>query len=518
MGLRSPQLYEALKRYCLGAFAYLYRESQSEAPLPFVVRGAPDARPAGALRVPAAGARLRRGARRAADAARRRAVRDRGAPPRARGGDLRARRTRARTRPPRAALFRTILLPFLSGMAEPCGGFDWDDGAFNRGYGELERVALRRAPLVRGGRAARRPLLLGCRSSSAAASACAWPRWGRSPPTGRRRTACSRRIRPRARARLRARARVRAPGRGGRAARCARRARRRRHRAPARDRARRSRPGPVAVRAARLAPVRRPAGAADRRDRAARRADAGSTRCAAGSPPTCSSGSRPPTATPGSARRSTAGSCRCSRPSRSGRSGCARRSPRCSAAATASGRRRCALSVLVGEDAARPRRARRAAARPRRGGGHATRRTADMVRRALVEVLLHGDRDAARRALDDSLLGLRPRPRATSRSTPSPASKPARSRHEPARLRRLPSEDGGGAARCWPGWSGSRRSTATARLPECCSRRCAACSTRRRHGRAPSRAGTDLAQSALERCREASTRRKPAAKARAGLW
>ena len=35
MALRSPQLYESLKRYCLGAFAYLYRESQSEAPLQF---------------------------------------------------------------------------------------------------------------------------------------------------------------------------------------------------------------------------------------------------------------------------------------------------------------------------------------------------------------------------------------------------------------------------------------------------------------------------------------------------
>ena len=45
--IRSPQLHEALKRYCLGAFAFLYRESQSEAPLPFAFEehAAPD-RPA----------------------------------------------------------------------------------------------------------------------------------------------------------------------------------------------------------------------------------------------------------------------------------------------------------------------------------------------------------------------------------------------------------------------------------------------------------------------------------------
>ena len=36
-------------------------------------------------------------------------------------------------------LFRAILLPLLVSTAEACGGFDWEDGAFNRVYGELER-------------------------------------------------------------------------------------------------------------------------------------------------------------------------------------------------------------------------------------------------------------------------------------------------------------------------------------------------------------------------------------------
>ena len=37
------------------------------------------------------------------------------------------------------ALFRTVLLGLLVSTAEACGGFDWDDAAFDRAYGELER-------------------------------------------------------------------------------------------------------------------------------------------------------------------------------------------------------------------------------------------------------------------------------------------------------------------------------------------------------------------------------------------
>jgi hypothetical protein len=36
-------------------------------------------------------------------------------------------------------LFRAILLPLLTRTAEACGGFDWEDGAFERVYAELER-------------------------------------------------------------------------------------------------------------------------------------------------------------------------------------------------------------------------------------------------------------------------------------------------------------------------------------------------------------------------------------------
>jgi len=37
------------------------------------------------------------------------------------------------------ALFRTVVMPLLVATAEACGGFDWDDAAFNHAYAELER-------------------------------------------------------------------------------------------------------------------------------------------------------------------------------------------------------------------------------------------------------------------------------------------------------------------------------------------------------------------------------------------
>jgi hypothetical protein len=38
------------------------------------------------------------------------------------------------------ALFRSILLPLLTWTAERCGGFDWKDEAFDAAYGDLERT------------------------------------------------------------------------------------------------------------------------------------------------------------------------------------------------------------------------------------------------------------------------------------------------------------------------------------------------------------------------------------------
>jgi hypothetical protein len=38
------------------------------------------------------------------------------------------------------ALFRAVLLPLVADTAEACGGFDWDDGAFDRAYAALEQT------------------------------------------------------------------------------------------------------------------------------------------------------------------------------------------------------------------------------------------------------------------------------------------------------------------------------------------------------------------------------------------
>jgi len=53
---------------------------------------------------------------------------------------------RAHARPKAAeseALFRSVLLPLLLATAEACGGFDWDDGAFERAYRDLEHSLFR---------------------------------------------------------------------------------------------------------------------------------------------------------------------------------------------------------------------------------------------------------------------------------------------------------------------------------------------------------------------------------------
>ena len=137
--MRAPQLFETLRAFCLGSFRALLADVERGAELqfafeehtsyakpalyeyrplvkPFIehrghaLRGRPDAQLAveELLRQPAATifARAHSG-------------------PRAREDE---------------ALFGSVLLPLLMDTAEICGGFDWDDDAFARAYGELERA------------------------------------------------------------------------------------------------------------------------------------------------------------------------------------------------------------------------------------------------------------------------------------------------------------------------------------------------------------------------------------------
>jgi len=133
--VRAPHLHSALRGFCLGAFALFSRDVEQGAEIQFVfeehdARGRPtlyEYRPLVRNFVEARGGRLL-----------------------ARGDTAIA--LEALGREPAAAifarahagahadhaLFRTVLLPLVADVAEACGGFDWDDDAFDRAYALLE--------------------------------------------------------------------------------------------------------------------------------------------------------------------------------------------------------------------------------------------------------------------------------------------------------------------------------------------------------------------------------------------
>ena len=133
--MRAPHLHSALRGLCLGAFALFSRDVEQGAEIQFVfeehdARGRPtlyEYRPLVRNFVEARGGRVL-----------------------ARGDTAIA--LEALGREPAAAifarahagahadhaLFRTVLLPLVADVAEACGGFDWDDDAFDRAYALLE--------------------------------------------------------------------------------------------------------------------------------------------------------------------------------------------------------------------------------------------------------------------------------------------------------------------------------------------------------------------------------------------
>jgi hypothetical protein len=125
MAVRAPHLYRSLRCFCLGAFHVLASE---DVELPFAfeqhaTRGRPtlyEYKPLVREFVEARGRVLeeRQDARLAVQ-------------------DLRSE--------PAAAIFgedpfRSVLLPLVLRVSEACGGFDWDDGAFDRAYAEFEET------------------------------------------------------------------------------------------------------------------------------------------------------------------------------------------------------------------------------------------------------------------------------------------------------------------------------------------------------------------------------------------
>jgi hypothetical protein len=137
MAVRAPHLHLTLRAFCLGAFVFLGRALEEGDELPFsfeehVQRGGPalyEYRPLVRSFVEARAHVLetREDALLALDEL----LREPAA----------AIYSRAHAGPQPSeeqALFRTVLLSLLISTAEGCGGFDWDDVAFERAYAELE--------------------------------------------------------------------------------------------------------------------------------------------------------------------------------------------------------------------------------------------------------------------------------------------------------------------------------------------------------------------------------------------
>jgi hypothetical protein len=139
MVVRAPQLHHALRGFVLGAFAFLLRElddAGESLPFAFEEHAGADGpalyeyRPLVRDFVEARAGRLR--GREDATIALDELVREPAA----------AIYARAHAGPDQTAvdaLFRTVLVDLLIRVAEACGGFDWDDTSFDRAYAELER-------------------------------------------------------------------------------------------------------------------------------------------------------------------------------------------------------------------------------------------------------------------------------------------------------------------------------------------------------------------------------------------
>ncbi len=132
MTLRAPHLYESLRAFCLAAFAV---ERGAELPFAFEehpTRGGPslyEYRPLvrGFLDEQAPSLRRLPDARNALADLRREPA-----------AAIFARAHAGAGQTEDDALFRSILLPMLAAVAERCGGFDWKDDAFAAAYAEIE--------------------------------------------------------------------------------------------------------------------------------------------------------------------------------------------------------------------------------------------------------------------------------------------------------------------------------------------------------------------------------------------
>jgi hypothetical protein len=135
--IRSPNLHQALRAFCLGAFAAVTRELDEGGDVPFSFEehqspGRPTLYEYRPLVTPFLDARAGR-LTALADAQPALAELEREP-----AAAIFARAHSSGRPSSREALMRTVLLPLLAETAEACGGFDWDDDAFERAYAGFE--------------------------------------------------------------------------------------------------------------------------------------------------------------------------------------------------------------------------------------------------------------------------------------------------------------------------------------------------------------------------------------------
>ena len=142
MAARAPHVYHSLRCFCLGAFRFLHMELDEGAELPFAFEEHAAGRRSTLYEYrPLVREFVEQRARRLSSRPDARIALQ----------DLHAEsaaaifaRAHAGTRAGEdEALFRSVLLPLLLRTAEACGGFDWDDAAFDRAYAELEESLFR---------------------------------------------------------------------------------------------------------------------------------------------------------------------------------------------------------------------------------------------------------------------------------------------------------------------------------------------------------------------------------------
>src|SRR5204863_4957465 len=132
--MRSPHLYETLRRFCLGAFAAFHG---ADLPFAFEEHGSYGRPTLYEYRPLVRGYVEARAERLFARVDVQDAVADLLREPAAR---IFAHANEGEIRDERRAVYRSVLVPLLVRTAEGCGGFDWEDGAFTRAYEELEAL------------------------------------------------------------------------------------------------------------------------------------------------------------------------------------------------------------------------------------------------------------------------------------------------------------------------------------------------------------------------------------------